>query len=210
MYVNLGGKDMLKVKSLNWYNVNLTQFKKLQEVLSIEDETEKIIAIAELILGDDVTDLPLKEFNEEIKKLEFLKTEIPESVPPKKLEINGRKYDVISLLGNITTAQYIDFVNHSKTQDMSKVLSVFIVPQGHSYNDGYDMLEVMNDINDMPIPVVNSMAYFFKAQFAKFIEIFQSSSIKKVKKNKELSKDEKEKIIKLIKESVDLVSFPIL
>ena len=68
----------------------------------------------------------------------------------------------------------------------------------------------MNDINDMPIPVVNSMAYFFKAQFAKFIEIFQSSSIKKVKKNKELSKDEKEKIIKLIKESVDLVSFPIL
>ena len=47
---------MLKVKSLNWYNVNLTQIKKLQEVLSIEDETEKIIAIAELILGDDVTD----------------------------------------------------------------------------------------------------------------------------------------------------------
>lgn len=201
---------MIDAKKLNWYNVNLEQFKKLQEVLNIEDETDKIIALAELVLGDEVTNLPLKEFNEQIKKLDFLNTEVPETVPPKRIDINGRKYEVISLLGNISTAQYIDFINHSKTNDMGKILSVFIVPEGHSYNDGYDMLEVMRDIECMPFPVVNSIAYFFKAQFAKFIEIFQSSSIKKVKKNKELSKDEKERIIKLIQNSVDLVSFPTL
>lgn len=200
---------MLDVKELNWYNIDLKTFKELQTVLEIEDETERIVAIAELILGDDVTNLPLVEFNEQLKKLEFLTTEVPESIPPKRVEIRGKKYDVTSLLGDITTAQYLDFMNHSKSNDIARMLSAFVVPEGHKYNDGYDMQEVIKDIEFMPIPVANSLAYFFKAQFAKFIEIFQSSSIKKVKKDKTLSEEEKERIIKLIKSSSELVLLPL-
>lgn len=200
---------MLNVKELNWYNIDLKTFKELQTVLEIEDETERVIAMAELILGEDVTDLPLREFNEQLKKLEFLTTEVPESIPPKKVEINGRVYDVTSLLGNITTAQYLDFMNHIKSDDTARMLSAFVVPKGHKYNDGYDMQEVIKDMDDMPVPVANSITSFFKAQFAKFIKIFQSSSIKKVKKDKTLSKEDKERIIKLIKSSAELVLSPL-
>ena len=198
-----------KDKKLNWYDITLSQFKELQTILEMTDDLEKVVAMAELVLGDDVTDLPIQEFNEQLRRLEFLKTEIPTSVPPKHIELKGKKYDVTSLLGNITTAQYIDFMNYSKDNDTAKLLSVFVVPEGHKYNDGYDMSEVQADMENIPIPVANSITSFFKAQFAKFIKIFQSSSIKKVRKDRTLSPEEKTRIINLIKTSTELVLLPL-
>lgn len=199
---------MKKAIKLNWYNVNLNQFKKLQEALTIEDETERMISMAEILLGDKVTELPIKDFNEQVKQLDFLKEEVPNVVPPQKLEINGRKYYMDCLLGNISTAQYIDFTNHSNTGEVDKMLSVFVIPEGHKYNDGYDMLQVIGDICDLPIPIVNSAAFFFARQFNKFITIFQSYSIRKIKKAK-IPKAEKNRLIQIVKNSVDLVLSPL-
>lgn len=199
---------MSKYSKLNWYNVNLNQFILLQDVFKIEDDTEKMISITEIILGDDVTNLPLKEFNEQMKRLEFLKEEIPSVVPPKKFEINGKKYFIDCLLGNITTAQYVDFNNHSNTGDFAKMLSVFVIPEGHKYNDGYDMLEVINDIGMLPIPIVNSIAFFFGRQFSVFMRIFQRYSAKQIKKTN-LPKEVKENMIKIMKDSVNLITTPL-
>ena len=199
---------MNKKNKLNWYNVNLNQFILLQDAFKIEDDTEKMISVAEIILGNDVTNLPLKEFNEQMKQLEFLKEEIPTSVPPKKLEINGKKYFMDCLLGNITTAQYVDFNNHSNTGDFAKMLSVFIIPEGHTYNDGYDMLEVINDIGMLPIPIANSTAFFFGRQFSVFMRIFQRYSAKQIKKTN-LPKEVKENMIKIMKDSVNLITTPL-
>lgn len=198
-------KNMNKYSKLNWYNVNLNQFILLQDVFKIEDDTEKMISVAEIILGNDVTNLPLKEFNEQMKRLEFLKEEIPSVVPPKKFEINGKKYFMDCLLGNITTAQYVDFNNHSNTGDFAKMLSVFIIPEGHTYNDGYDMLEVINDIGMLPIPIANSTAFFFGRQFSVFMRIFQRYSAKQIKKTN-LPKEVKENMIKIMKDSVNLIT----
>ena len=199
---------MSKYSKLNWYNVNLNQFILLQDAFKIEDDTEKMISIAEIILGNDVTNLPLKEFNEQMKRLEFLKEEIPSAVPPKKFEINGKKYFMDCLLGNITTAQYVDFTNQSNTGDLSKMLSVFVIPEGHKYNDGYDMLEVINDIGMLPIPIVNSIAFFFGRQFSVFMKIFQRYSIKQIKKTN-IPKEAKENMIKAVEKSVDLALYPL-
>lgn len=201
-------KNMNKYSKLNWYNVNLNQFILLQDAFKIEDDTEKMISVAEIILGNDVTNLPLKEFNEQMKRLEFLKEEIPSVVPPKKFEINGKKYFMDCLLGNITTAQYVDFNNHSNTGDFAKMLSVFIIPEGHTYNDGYDMLEVINDIGMLPIPIVNSIAFFFGRQFSVFMKIFQRYSIKQIKKTN-LPKEVKENLINIMKDSVNLITTPL-
>ena len=83
---------MKKEKEMTWYDVTLYQFNELQKLLEITDDTERVCSIAELLLGEDVTKLPLKEFNEQTKKLAFLSTEITVQNPPKKLEVNGRKY----------------------------------------------------------------------------------------------------------------------
>ena len=199
---------MKKEKNMTWYDVTLYQFNEIEKAVNIEDDTERIFRLAEIIYGEDVTNLPLKEFNEKVKQMVFLKDEMPNKIPPKKIEVNGRKYFLDCLLGNITTAQYVDFTNHSNTGDLSKMLSVFVIPEGHKYNDGYDMLEVINDIGMLPIPIVNSIAFFFGRQFSVFMKIFQRYSIKQIKKTN-LPKEAKENMIKAVEKSVDLALYPL-
>lgn len=199
---------MKKEKNMTWYDVTLYQINEIEKAVKIEDDTERVFRLAEIIYGEDVTNLPLKEFNEKVKQMVFLKDEIPNKIPPKKIEVNGRKYFLDCLLGNITTAQYVDFTNQSNTGDLSKMLSVFVIPEGHKYNDGYDMLQVMDDINSLPIPIVNSIAFFFGRQFSVFMKIFQRYSIKQIKKTN-IPKEAKENIIKAVEKSVDLVLYPL-
>ena len=199
---------MKKEKNMTWYDVTLYQFNEIEKAVNIEDDTERIFRLAEIIYGEDVTNLPLKDFNEKVKQMVFLKDEIPNKIPPKKIEVNGRKYFLDCLLGNITTAQYVDFTNQSNTGDLSKMLSVFVIPEGHKYNDGYDMLQVMDDINNLPIPIVNSIAFFFGRQFSVFMKIFQRYSIKQIKKTN-IPKEAKENMIKAVEKSVDLALYPL-
>ena len=103
-----------KDKQMTWYDVTLYQFEKLQDLIKIENEEERMFAIAELLLGEEVTNLPISEFVSATKRLSFLSDEIETKTPPKNLELNGRKYTVDCLLGRISTAQYIDFQNHLK------------------------------------------------------------------------------------------------
>lgn len=197
-----------KEKKMNWYNVTLRQFLMLQELFKVEDENERVIAIAELLLGDNVTSLPLPEFMDKVKKLSFLKEALPENNPPKKVEVNGRKYYMDCLLGNVSTAQYVDYTNFSNTNDICKMMAVFLIPEGHKYNDGYDMEQVFQDVNDLPIPIVNSAAFFFAKQFKTFMRIFQRYSTKQLKKTN-LPKEAKESMIEVVNKSVDMALFPL-
>lgn len=193
---------------MKWKDIKLSQFNRLQEALKIENEEDRIIEVAQVLFGEDVLDLPISEFGKKIKEMDFLKEPIPSNVPPKKISINDRKYYLDCLLGNVSTAQYVDFTNHSKTGDMSKMLSVFVIPEGHKYNDGYDIVEVMNDINDMPITVVYDIAFFFGRHYSTFMRTFQSYSIKQIKKT-ELPKEVKKNLVKAVKDSVTLALYPL-
>lgn len=197
-----------KDKQMTWYDVTLYQFEKLQDLLKIENEEERMFAIAELLLGEEVTNLPISEFVSATKRLSFLSEEIETKIPPKNLELNGRKYTVDCLLGRISTAQYIDFQNHLKGNDIAVTLSVFIIPKGHKYNDGYDMLQVIDDIKSIPIPIVNSLSFFFSRQFKESMKIFQSYLTKEMK-TMNMPKEVKENLIKAVENSMDLILTPL-
>ena len=194
---------------MKWSDVTLKQFLELKDIMQIEDETDRTIAIAELLLGLDVSNLPLSEFNKKMKELSFLKEEIPNNHIVKKVEINNRKYNIDALLGRVSTAQYVDFTNYMKEENnTTKVLSVFFIPNGHKYNDGYDMEQVIKDMESLPVDIAISESFFFSRQFARFIKIFQSSSIKKLEKT-DLPKKVKENLIKVVEDSVNLVLSPL-
>ena len=197
-----------KDKQMTWYDVTLYQFEKLQDLIKIENEEERMFAIAELLLGEEVTNLPISEFVNATKRLSFLTEEIETKTPPKNLELNGRKYTVDCLLGRISTAQYIDFQNHLKENDVAVTLSVFIIPKGHKYNDGYDMLQVIDDIKSIPIPIVNSLSFFFSRQFKESMRIFQSYLTKEIK-TMNLPKKAMENLIKVVENSVHLALSPL-
>ena len=193
---------------LNWSNITYRTLLDIREAANIEDENECVYAIMEAVFGEDVLNLPLKDFNEKCKELQFLQKEIPNNLHVKDIKVNGREYYFDGLLGKITTAQYIDFQNYQKNNDEQKSFSVFIIPKGHKYNDGYDMEQVFNDILDMPVPILFSASFFFSRQFELFIRIFRRYSIKQMKKLG-LPKEAMENMKKVVNLSTEMMLTPL-
>lgn len=193
---------------LTWNNIKYRTLLDIREAANIEDENERVFAIMEAIFGESVLDLSLKDFNEKCKELQFLQKEIPNDLHVKDIKVNGREYYFDGLLGKITTAQYIDFQNYQKNNDEQKSFSVFIIPKGHKYNDGYDMEQVFNDILDVPVPVLFSASFFFSRQFELFIRIFRRYSIKQMKKLG-LPKEAMENLEKVVNLSTTMMLTPL-
>ena len=193
---------------LTWNDITYRTLLDIREAANIEDENERVCAIMEAVFGEDVLDLPLKEFTEKCKETEFLQKPIPNDLHIKNIKVNGREYYFDGLLGNITTAQYIDFQNYQKNEDEQKTFSVFIIPKGHKYNDGYDMEQVFSDILDIPVPVLFSASFFFSRQFELFIRIFRRYSIKQMKKLG-LPKEVMENLEKVVNLSTEMMITPL-
>lgn len=193
---------------LTWNDITYRNLLDIREAANIEDENERVYAIMEAVFGEDVLNLPLKDFNEKCKELQFLQKEIPNDLHVKDIKVNGREYYFDGLLGKITTAQYIDFQNYQKNEDEQKSFSVFIIPKGHKYNDGYDIEQVFNDILDIPVPVLFSASFFFSRQFELFIRIFRRYSIKQMKKLG-LPKEAMENMKKVVNLSTTMMLTPL-
>lgn len=193
---------------LKWNDIKYRTLLDIREAANIEDENERVYAIMEAVFGEDVLNLPLKDFNEKCKELQFLQKDIPNDLHVKDIKVNGREYYFDGLLGKITTAQYIDFQNYQKNNDEHKAFSVFIIPKGHKYNDGYDMEQVFNDILDVPVPVLFSASFFFSRQFELFIRIFRRYSIKQMKKLG-LPKEAMENMKKVVNLSTTMMLTPL-
>ena len=193
---------------LTWNDIKYRTLLDIREAANIEDENERVCAIMEAVFGESVLDLPLKEFTEKCKETEFLQKPIPNDLHVKNIKVNGREYYFDGLLGNITTAQYIDFQNYQKNEDEQKTFSVFIIPKGHKYNDGYDMEQVFKDILDIPVPVLFSASFFFSRQFELFIKIFRRYSIKQMKKLG-LPKEAMENLEKVVNLSTEMMITPL-
>lgn len=193
---------------LTWANITYRQLLDIREAANIEDDNERVYTIMEAVFGESVLDLDLKNFAMKCKEIEFLQKEIPSDLHVKDIKVNGREYYFDGLLGNITTAQYIDFQNYQKNNDEYKTFSVFIIPKGHKYNDGYDMEQVFNDILDIPVPVLFSASFFFSRQFELFIRIFRHYSIKQMKKLG-LPKEAMENLEKVVNLTTEMMLTPL-
>ena len=192
----------------NWNDITYRQFLDIKNALEIQDETERVFAVAQAVYGEDVLNLPLAEFNKKCAELSFLKDPVPNNLTVKTVKVNGRDYYFDGLLGRITTAQYIDFQNYQKSKDEIKTFSVFLIPKDHKYNDGYDMEQVFNDILDIPVPILMSASFFFSRQFELFIKIFRRYSLKQMKDLK-LPKEALKNLEKTVKLSTDLMITPL-
>lgn len=160
-------------------DITYRMFKKIQEANEIEDPEDKVYAVVSAVYGEQALDLDMRKFIELAKTLKFMNTEIPTDIPLNNIvSVNGRDYYFDGMNGEVKTSQYIDFMNYSKAKAELRSFSVFFLPieyeydkKGkkvktimHKYNDGYDMLQVFEDLQDFPIPVIMSASFFFKRQ----------------------------------------------
>ena len=95
---------------------------------------------------------------------------------PKSIKINDQVYNVNYNIGKLNMAQYIDFqqtiVNKNYLENLPALLSIFIIPKGHKYNDDYDILELRNILeNNITLDEALSIVFFLKTRSISLIKL---------------------------------------
>lgn len=180
----------------NYNDITVGTYLDLVEILDDEtmDEIDKKVEIVALLDGrevDVIYDLPLPKFSELMQKASFLLEEPKPMQVSDVYNLGGMKLESCLTLSKITTAQFIDYQTYIKDKDkLVELISVFLIPKGHKYGKGYDILEVQKVIRDnMPITQAMGLAAFFLLLYKALLKVSLTSSIKKLKKMKRKEKD---------------------
>lgn len=143
-----------EINKYSWNHITGEQYWEIFDILNSEaSDMQKQAELIALIEGkpvDEILSLDMSSAAELINKLEFLnKFELSKRYHPSSIIIDNKKYNVYTNLANLNVAQFIDyqsFISQPFRESYDKILSIFIIPDGHEYNSGYDILEVQEAI----------------------------------------------------------------
>ena len=209
---------MIKIKYKSWNEVSIGLYNKISEVCSREvDALDKNIALIALLSDcpeDDIWDLKMEEVESLFKDIAWVfDFKFNQKWHGKKIKINGNSYDVCTDLQNFSISQYIDFQElwpkiKDSDEAYSQLLATFIIPEGKKYNKDYNLRETIEEIeNYLPISQANSVLYFFLLSLARSIRATEIcyTLLMKIMMRRAKTKEEKEKIKSLEKETLKLI-----
>ena len=95
---------------------------------------------------------------------------------PKKININNQVYNVNYNIDKLNMAQYIDFqqtiIKKNYLENLPALLSIFVIPKGHKYNDDYDILELRKVLeNNITLDEALSIIFFLKMKSISLIKL---------------------------------------
>lgn len=119
------------------------------------NENDKMLALVSALTGksvDDLLDEPIEEWREQNAASSFV-TEYPTPhIVRDAYVLRGVRYLPTLKEGKMTAGQFIDFNEYAKRERgeelWAEILSVILVPEGKTYNKGYDIEEVQAAIRD--------------------------------------------------------------
>ena len=187
----------ITLKKNKWADITLAEYARIMEIASDTDlsDAEKDVAVIALLAGvpeDDVWNLPLDEIKMLKIELFFLSSEFdyPKTLNFKRIKIGDWDCEVLPDLNKMSYAQFVDYQTYIKELDFdgispkkkAEVLSVFFIPRGYKYNDGYDMLELQRAIREnVSILVYNSVWFFFLQKSRHLLDSTATSSASRMK-----------------------------
>ena len=202
--------DKLLYKS--WDEVSISLYKQIVEITQETQlsETEITLAILALLMGiseEEIYNYSVEEIQNLLPQIKWLdEFKFNQNWTARKLKISGKEYTIETDLQKMTIAQYIDFqtfwAKHDNMKYLGNLLSCFIIPKGCKYNEGYDVAELTETIeNNLPITTSNSILFFFLKELATSIRVMQIylAWMLMRKKNKK-NKDKIEKLQKQVKQ----------
>lgn len=155
---------------------------KYQELYSVDwedmEEIDRQVAIISILSDkteEEVLALPLTEYGKLAAQTEFLTREPNvKNRTPNKVKINGREYEVLKDINDMTAGQYIDYQQYLSLNDVTKylpnLLSCFIIPKGKKYGE-YNVQDVIEDIRfNISVEEALNIAGFFMKKFRTSIE----------------------------------------
>ena len=159
----------------NYNTLTLGLYLDIDAVLQSDaeeiDKQVRIIALLDGTTPEAVLALPLKEYSAKAAATDFLRHECPPVSAPSRV-ISGDFVIPTKDFTTITTAQYVDFQTFSKggTAKLPELIAVLLVPEGHNYNDGYDVAQVVRTVRELSLPVALGLSAFFFGQLVQSIQ----------------------------------------
>lgn len=206
----------MNIKKKSWNDITISDYKKIKEITEREfdSELEQGIAVLSVLCcvdEDEVYSLPISQLKGLLDGIAWMNEPytFDKNWKADTITINGEKYDIVADINKFTVAQYADFqIYWDKRYDvdyMAKLLSVFIIPKGKTYNDGYDIVELIDILeNNISINIWNSINFFFLKDLMRSIEaslyysLWVTMKMIWKEKNKEKKKELKEMKKKLL------------
>ena len=157
-----------------WDDITVKDFQAIYK-LEKEDPEDRLLKLIALVNGigyDDVLNMPISKLESHFPDIDFLQREPRIPLMKGFYTLDGTKYRIHTK--ELTTAQYIDFKQMVDTyaENLARFLTIFIIPEGHRYGDGYDLDKAAQDISSMPITQARSVADFFLTRCALSTKIF--------------------------------------
>ena len=157
------------LKTLEIFNdASLSDLDKNIEILAIYADTT---ADSILKLRPDVVEEYFTQMSNSISSYNP-----SNSKRPKKIKINDQVYTINYNIGKLNMAQYIDFqqiiVKKNYLENLPALLSIFIIPKGHKYNDDYDIIELRRILeNNITLDEALSIIFFSKMKSISLIKL---------------------------------------
>ena len=179
-----------------WKKINVWQYQQIYNVYSSKDKylTEieidsKLVSIVNNLTDTQVDSLPLKEFMELKKSVEFLNQPI-EGKPVKYIKINKTKrYKINYDVSKMPFARYIESKVFSEDlyNNLHKLAATMVIPQkrilGIWFNQKYDASKHQEYSDDMLtakfIDVYHSLVFFYQI-YRNWIEVSQDYMVSKM------------------------------
>lgn len=156
---------------IHWGDITIAKHKAIVAVYEkYKDEEDTTLMAYDLVCAaygkseEWIDGLKVSEANEWVNTLAFV-NERPKPTRAKQYyTLNGHRYKTTLNMQALTTGQYLDFQQLADAcREMpAEFLSVLLIPDGHKYNDGYNLEEVVSDIeNYMSVEDCMGLSAFF-------------------------------------------------
>lgn len=199
----------VKIKKDSWNKITVADYDRIMSFT--EDESLapieidiKVLSVLCDVAEDEIWNMTPGEVGQLRQGMKFLNHfDFPKKLRSQKMVINGEQYEIQADVSKFTVAQYVDFQQLWKDRDKQKgvMLSVFIVPRGKKYNEGYNATELADTLyNSVSIVDYNTICFFFLKELRTSIEASLLSSIWMLERmmRKEKNPEKKEEIKKAI------------
>lgn len=195
----------MELNKHSWKDINLKEYKKIVEIVNreLDSDLEKDIAILAVLLNvseDSLYNLNVTELKRLLEQMSWIREEkytySNKIKKMKKLIIDGKEYVVNPDINSFTVSQYLDFQNFwdKRNERMGNLLAVFIIPKGCRYNEGYDVIELADRLEEVfSLDDWNDVCFFFLKHYNNSIKVSLIYSVWVMKKMIWKTKDKTKK-----------------
>lgn len=184
----------------------LCKWFEISEILVSEDaDIDKQIDMI-CVLGDYERDyvegLKIEDYSKLVQKTGFIMTQPKVSLPEKTYTLGEFKLEPMLNAKDMNVAQYTDYSTYLQLTDIQErmvgLISVFLIPKGKKYNDGYSIERVKELIlTELTVDKAMSLSAFFLDYTKAWLKGMQTCLAKRLRKMK-LTKEQREEMEKAL------------